>query len=254
MMSETPSSTNPPSSINPSTAACPPSAADRPAVRELPDWLRPLDTALLDDERLQRAVALRPGAGARAAAVLVLIGAGAQGPEILFVERSATLRTHAGQIAFPGGASDPGDADLIATAIREAHEETGVDVGGIEPIGALPAAHVAVSGFDVTAVVGWWRRRSPVGAADPREVASVLVVPVADLTDPANRGLVRHPSGYAGPGFDVADHLIWGLTAHLLDGVLDLAGWQRPWDAERRFDIPPRYLTDRAHGRGHDAH
>ena len=54
--------------------------------------------------------------------------------------------------------------------------------------------------------------------------------------------------------FEVAGHLIWGLTAHLLDGVLDLAGWQRPWDAERRFDIPPRYLTDRAHGRGHDAH
>ena len=85
-------------------------------------------------------------------------------------------------------------------------------------------------------------------------VASVIIVPVATLTDPANRGLVRHPSGYAGPGFDVAGHLIWGLTAHLLDGVLDLAGWQRPWDAERRFDIPPRYLTDRAHGRGHDAH
>ena len=162
--------------------------------------MRPLDTALLDDERLQRAVELRPGAGARAAAVLVLIGAGDQGPEILFVERSATLRTHAGQIAFPGGASDPGDADLIATAIREAHEETGVDVGGIEPIGALPAAHVAVSGFDVTTVIGWWRRRSPVGAADPREVASVIIVPVATLTDPANRGLVRHPSGYAGPG------------------------------------------------------
>ena len=88
----------------------------------------------------------------------MLIGVGEQGPEILFVERSATLRTHAGQIAFPGGANDPGDVDLIATAIREAWEETGVDVAGIEPIGALPAAHVAVSGFDVTTVVGWWRR------------------------------------------------------------------------------------------------
>lgn len=230
------------------------SATDTTPRAELPVWLRLLDDALLDDDRLQQAVALRPGVGGRAAAVLVLIGEGERGPEILFVERAATLRTHAGQIAFPGGANDPGDADLIATALREAEEETGVDVTGITPIGALPAAHVAVSGFDVTAVVGWWSRRSPVVAADPREVASVLVVPVSDLTDPARRGRVRHPSGYAGPGFDVAGHLIWGLTAHLLDGVLELAGWQRPWDAERRFDIPPRYLTDRAPGRGHDAH
>jgi len=225
-----------------------------PPTSDLPDWLRPLDRALLDDERLQRAVALRPGAGARAAAVLVLIGEGKQGPEILFVERATTLRTHAGQIAFPGGANDPGDVDLIATALREAHEETGVDLAGIVPVGALPPAHVAVSGFDVTTVVAWWRDRSPVGRADPREVASVVVVPVSDLTDPANRGRVRHPSGYTGPGFVVAGHLIWGLTAHLLDGILDLAGWQRAWDLERRFDIPTRYLTDRARGRGPDEH
>lgn len=225
-----------------------------PPTEDLPDWLRPLDRALLDDVRLQQAVALRPGAGGRAAAVLVLLGEGERGPEVLFVERAATLRTHAGQIAFPGGANDPEDVDLIATALREAHEETGVDIGGITPIGALPAAHVAVSGFDVTTVVGWWRRRSPVGPADPREVASVVLVPVADLTDPAHRGRVRHPSGYSGPGFEVAGHLIWGLTAHLLDGVLDLGGWQRPWDAQRRFDIPVRYLTDISRGQGHDEH
>jgi 8-oxo-dGTP pyrophosphatase MutT (NUDIX family) len=230
------------------------SASLTPPTGELPDWLQPLDRALLDDARLRRAVALRPGVGGRAAAVLVLIGAGERGPEILFVERAATLRTHAGQIAFPGGANDPDDVDLIATAVREAHEETGVDPAGVVPVGALPPAHVDVSGFDVTTVVAWWRDRSPVGAADPREVASVIVVPVEDLTEPANRGRVRHPSGYSGPGFDVAGHLIWGLTAHLLDGVLDLAGWQRPWDTDRRFDIPPRYLTDRARGTGPDAH
>ena len=127
------------------------------------------------------------------------------------------------------------------------HRVSCVSAGGV-------LAQLDPARFDVTAVVGWWSRRSEVRAADPREVASVLVVPVADLTDPARRGLVRNSSGYAGPGFDVAGHLIWGLTAHLLDGVLELAGWQRPWDAERRFDIPPRYLTDRAPGRGHDAH
>ena len=57
---------------------------------------------------------------------------------------------------------------------------------------------------------------------------------------------MRHPSGYTGPAFEVGRHLIWGLTAHLLDGVLDLAGWQRPWDRTRELPIPARYLTDGA--------
>src|SRR6476469_149420 len=164
----------------------------------LPDWLGPLLDALDDSDRLSASVALRPGVGARAAAVLMLIGEGEQGPEILFVERAATLRTHAGQIAFPGGAADPGDTDLAATALREAHEETGVDPAGIRVLGALPPAHVEVSGFDVTAVIGWWQRRSPVGPADPREVASVVIVPVADLLDETKRARVTHPSGYVG--------------------------------------------------------
>ena len=216
-----------------------------------PDWLRPLTDALADPSRLTPVVAVRPGVGARKAAVLILIGAG---PEILFVERPTTMRTHAGQIAFPGGAADPEDADLAATALREANEETGVDPTGIDILGQLPPAHVDVSGFDVTAVVGWWARPSPVGAVDAREVASVLVVPVARLVDPANRARVHHPSGYTGPAFQIDGHLIWGLTAHLLDGVLDLAGWQQPWDLDRLIEIPARYLTGRPDRGGPDAH
>ena len=216
-----------------------------------PDWLEPLTKALADPARLTQVVAVRPGVGARPAAVLILIGSG---PEIMFVERPTTMRTHAAQIAFPGGAADPGDADLAATALREATEETGVDVSGIEILGQLPPAHVDVSGFDVTGVVGWWARPSPVAAVDAREVASVLVVPVARLVDPANRAQVHHPSGYTGPAFSIDGHLIWGLTAHLLDGVLDLAGWQQPWDLERRVEIPARYLTGRPDRGGPDAH
>ncbi len=210
-----------------------------------PDWLAPLAAALATPDRVQQAVSLRPGAGGRAAAVLVLVGAGDDGPEVLFVERAASLRTHPGQIAFPGGAADPGDVDLVDTALREAGEEVGVQRGGVDVLGLLPPAHVAVSGFDVTAVVGWWRVRSLVSVVDAREVASVPVVPVAVLTDPARRASVHHPSGYTGPAFEVDGHLIWGLTAHLLDGVLDLAGWQRPWDTTRRIAIPDRYLNDR---------
>lgn len=219
-----------------------------------PPWLRTLADALADPVRVGQVARLRPGVGARAAAVLVLVGEDAGVPEILFVERSATLRHHAGQIAFPGGAADPGDADLVATALREAEEEVALDPAGVDVLGSLPPVHVAVSGFDVTAVVGWWRPSafqlgSLVRAADPREVASVPIVPLAVLTDPAHRVSARHPSGYTGPAFTVGDHLIWGLTGHLLDGVLDLAGWSRPWDRTREASIPARYLSA-AHSSG----
>lgn len=233
-------------------------AANSPGVPAVPGWLAPLADALLDPDRLAAVVAVRPGVGGRRAAVLTLIGVGADGPEVLFVERAATMRTHAGQIALPGGAADPDDGDLVQTALREAVEETGVDPDGLVVLGSLPPAHVAVSGFDVTAVVGWWRTPSPVRAVDPREAAALHLIAVAELADPANRVQVRHPSGYTGPAFDVRGLLIWGLTAHLIDAVLQLAGWQRPWDRNRMASIPERYLTDRRRAEdlvgGPDAH
>jgi 8-oxo-dGTP pyrophosphatase MutT (NUDIX family) len=215
-----------------------------------------LASALGQRDRLADVAAARPALGdrTRQAAVLILIGEAANGADVMFVERAATLRTHAGQIAFPGGARDPQDADLADTALREAAEETGVDRTGVEVLGRLPPVHVAVSGFDVTAVVAWWQRRSPVAPADAQEVASVWMVPVGDLVDPDHRAQVRHPSGYTGPAFDVAGHLIWGLTAHLLNSVLDLAGWQQPWDRTRIVEIPTRYLTDRRDLGRPDAH
>lgn len=221
----------------------------------LPGWLTRLEAGLQDESSRHRAAALRPGIGARPAAVLALVGETEEGPDVLFIERALTLRTHPGQIAFPGGAVDAGDADRTATALREAVEETGLDPAGVVPLGSLAPAHVAVSGFDVTTVVAWWRTASPVSAADPLEVAAVHRVPVSRLIDPDLRVSVDHPSGYRGPGFMIDDLLIWGLTAHLLDGVLELAGWGRPWDDSRTTQIPARYLRDagRGHG-GPDAH
>jgi 8-oxo-dGTP pyrophosphatase MutT (NUDIX family) len=117
---------------------------------ERPEWLDDLTDALSEQSRLDQVVGIRPGIGARPAAVLILIGDGPDGPEIMFVERAAGMRTHPGQIAFPGGAADVSDHDLADTALREAAEETGVDRGGIEVLGVLPPAYVEVSGFDVT--------------------------------------------------------------------------------------------------------
>ena len=73
---------------------------------------------------------------------------------------------------------------------------------------------------------------------DPREVASVHRVPIDDLTDPANRGSVRHPSGFVGPAFEVADLVVWGFTGGLLSRLIALAGWERPWDAARTLTLP----------------
>jgi 8-oxo-dGTP pyrophosphatase MutT (NUDIX family) len=209
-----------------------------------PAWVEPLAAALQAHDR-PWVDSLRPAQGGRQSAVLALFGEGPAGPEVLLVERALTLRAHPGQIAFPGGAVDPADVDLADTALREAHEECGVVRDGVEVLGTLPAAHVVVSGFDVTAVVAWWRVPHAVEPADPGEVAAVLRVPVADLVDPANRATARHPTGYRGPAFTVAGHLVWGLTAYLLAAVLDLAGWTTPWDDDREVEIPDRYLRDR---------
>jgi len=231
-------------------------AIDQQSAAVPPPFLGALITALTEQDRVAAVAGIRPGLGERArqAAVLILIGDGPSGPELMFVERATTLRKHAGQIAFPGGGRDEGDVDLADTALREAAEETDLDRTGVDVLGSLPPVHVAVSGFDVTAVLGWWRRPTPVRAADPREVTAVWMVPVDQLVDPDHRAQVRHPSGYTGPAFEVEGHLIWGLTGHLLNGVLDLAGWQRPWDRKRVIEIPARYLTDRRDLGRPDAH
>jgi 8-oxo-dGTP pyrophosphatase MutT (NUDIX family) len=168
----------------------------------------------------------------------VLFGTGEQGPQVLLLERASDLRSHPGQVAFPGGAQDDADIDEVATALREAAEETGLDPSGVTVIGVLPPVWLPPSNYSVTPVVAWWRRPTPVRVVDPAETAGVAQVPLTELLDPAQRASVRHPSGFVGPAFVVGDILVWGFTAGLLSRLFALAGWEIPWDREALLDLP----------------
>lgn len=219
---------------------------------DLPGWLRPLVDAAAGVTPDQLSRFLPPPEGGRESAILILFGPGEgtgatadgmaeQGPvgDVLLIERAHDMRSHPRQVAFPGGAVDPGDDGPVAAALREAMEETGLDPAGVDVVTTLPALFLPPSGFVVTPVLAWWREPSPVSVVDPREVASVHRVPLRALLDPANRMQVTHPSGYVGAAFRVSGLLVWGFTAGLLDRLLRLAGWERPWDRDRFEELPP---------------
>lgn len=208
----------------------------------IPSWLEPLAEAIptVKGEHFTRF--LPPPEGGRDSAVLVLFGEGDDGPDLLLIERAVTLRSHAGQPAFPGGAQDPQDSGPVAAALRESQEEVGLDPASVEVLGILPALFLPPSGFVVHPVVGWWRDPHEVRVVDVAEVSAVARVPLAELTDPANRFRVGHPSGIIGPAFAVQGMVVWGFTAGLIAGILRLAGWEKPWDASRVEPLDPETL------------
>ncbi|WP_298944383.1 CoA pyrophosphatase [uncultured Microbacterium sp.] len=198
----------------------------------------------------------------RAAAVLILFGvlddlpsdhvasAVSRDLDVLLLARATTLRSHPGQVAFPGGRLDPEDNGPVGAALREAREETGLDLAGVDVLGTLDPVPLEYSGHVVTPVLGWWRQPSAVHAVDQAESAAVFRAPVADLLDPAHRGVTvirREGQEWRGPGFVVDHptgvHLVWGFTALLLDGLFTRLGWTEPWDRTRELPIPE-------HGRG----
>jgi 8-oxo-dGTP pyrophosphatase MutT (NUDIX family) len=156
--------------------------------------------------------------------------------DVLLLRRAATLGSHPGQIAFPGGRLEPADSGPVAAALREAVEETGLDPNGLEPLGTLPPMPVPVSNHLVTPVPAWWTRPSEVAAVDHAETVEVFRVPVADLLDPANRANTEHVvrgTGHRAPAFTVGDRLVWGFTAIVLSRMFDELRWAEPWDHER---------------------
>lgn len=185
-------------------------------LRDLQTWLAPRLLPLNDSRAapLTRAAAPR---GLRPAGVLVPIVDRPGAPTVLLTLRAKSLTRHAGQIAFPGGRVDPDDTDIVATALRETREETGIDATFITPIGSLEPVE-SVTGFLMFPVVAIVREGfAPV--ANPGEVDAIFEAPLAFVTDAANQ--VRKSGTFAGVareyysiGFE--DYDIWGATARIL--------------------------------------
>ena len=224
-----------------------------------PSWLRPLVDnvgqipeayrhrlpagvlAMVTAAKAASSMASLRGDG-REAAVLVLFSGPESGQadggvpddaDLLLTVRASTLRHHAGQAAFPGGASDPTDDGPVATALREANEETGIDVSRLHPLATMERTFIAPSRFHVVPVLAYSPDPGPVDVVDETETAIVSRVPVRAFINPDNRLMVYRGNlgrRWAGPAFLLNQMLVWGFTGQVISAVLDVAGWAKPWD------------------------
>jgi 8-oxo-dGTP pyrophosphatase MutT (NUDIX family) len=181
-------------------------------------------------ERIRQALAaympeaIEPDPGIEPAAVLLLIFEHEGRPHVVFQKRTDHVRDHKGQISFPGGAQDPGDTDLLVTALRETHEEIGVEPGDVDVLGQLDDM-VTVSNFRVTPFVGWLGHYPYPWRFSDEEVAYLLEVPLDHLRDPANLVPDRRSINgreYVFQSYEFGPDLIWGATARMLGNFLDV--------------------------------
>jgi 8-oxo-dGTP pyrophosphatase MutT (NUDIX family) len=156
-------------------------------------------------------------AASTVAAVLIPVIAHPQGLTVLFTQRTAHLRSHSGQVSFPGGRAEPGDASAEFTALRETEEEIGLRPAAVEVLGRLPDYRTR-TGYRVTPVVGLLV--PPIAfRPDPHEVAEIFEVPLVFLLDERNRQ--RRTREFQGQQvgyyvFEYGEKVIWGATAGML--------------------------------------
>lgn len=164
------------------------------------------------------------------AAVLMLFVYRDGEPHLVFTQKTQTVPHHQGQFSFPGGVVERADASRVETALREAREEIGLDAGDVDVLGMLDDVPTGTSRFVITPVVAL-ARGAPALRADGREIERILEVPLRRLLDPASfrqelweRDGALHPVLFYAYGDDV----VWGATARILRGLLDLLGTPEP--------------------------
>ena len=162
----------------------------------------------------------------RESAVLLALFGWPERPGLIFTERRADLRRHAGEVSFPGGRQDPGDADLEATALRETQEEIALDPAAVEVVGSLPPVSTFVTGYRIQPFVGLVAEPAELGLEpNPTEVETVLAFTLDALRDGYEmRRLVRRGVPVHTPTYEVDGQLIWGATARILGDFLKRVG------------------------------
>ena len=170
-----------------------------------------------------------PASGDRAAAVLALVVLDPE-PAVLFTERAASMSRHAGEVSFPGGLRDLEDRSLEATALREAHEELGLDPRSVRVLGALEPIHTYVSAILVTPFVDLMDRLPPL-EPNAGEIARVFTVPLRTLSAVEERRVLhRDERGtFHGWWYQTDDATIWGATGFMLHALLELLREETPW-------------------------
>ena len=178
---------------------------------------------------LDQVPAPRAQPGDRLAAVLALVIDRPE-PSILFTERAQDLSRHPGEVSFPGGLQEPGDADLAATALRETWEEIGLDPAAPEIVGALPPVHTFVSGILVTPFVGVIAELPPLTVSDA-EIARVLTAPIVELLRTEEERELHRAGGrvWRGWWYAVEDAVVWGATGSMLHQLLEIVRKEAPW-------------------------
>jgi 8-oxo-dGTP pyrophosphatase MutT (NUDIX family) len=158
------------------------------------------------------------------AAVLVPLYVEGDQLHAVFTKRREDLRRHPGEISFPGGRQDEGDADLEMTALREAEEEIGLPRDAVELVGALQPTPTIATGYAIYPFVGLIEP-GLTWTLSPREVAQVLELPLRELRDGyVRQRLIRRGLPIRTDTYVVGDHLIWGATARILSDLFDRIG------------------------------